>query len=79
MQPIKLEVRGVRCLECNGLDLKEKPEQARGGFGRCLRADPVIFVSYEMARNCLPFEPAPAEVVAARDIWAEKLPRWWRR
>jgi hypothetical protein len=75
----KMETRGIRCLDCTGLDLKGDPAAARRGFGRCLRADPVIFVSAEMARNCLPFEPAPPETVAKRDAWAAKLAPWFDR
>lgn len=75
----KLETRGIRCLDCTGLDLKGDPAAAKRGMGRCLRADSVIFVSVEMARNCLPFEPAPAEIVTARDAWAARLPPWFSR
>lgn len=76
--PIKLEARGVRCLECTGLDLKAHPAVAKEGAGRCQYAQPVVFVRYEMSRNCLPFDPAASQVVVARESWAELLPRWWR-
>lgn len=75
----KLETRGIRCLDCTGLDLKGDPAAAKRGFGRCTYAVPVIFVQFEGARNCLPFEPAPADVVAARDAWADRLPPWFSR
>lgn len=76
----RIEARGVRCLECAGLDLKSKPEHAKTGFGLCNPAVPVHFVSILMARNCILFEPAPAELVGARDTWATKsLKPFWKR
>jgi hypothetical protein len=75
----RIEARGVRCLECAGLDLKSKPEHAKTGFGQCTLADPVHFVSVLMARNCILFEPAPADMVEARDTWAANIQPFWKR
>lgn len=74
-----IEARGIRCLECSGLDLQAKPEAAKTGFGQCLRWNPVHFVSFQMSRNCIEFDQAPADVVEARDTWAASVPVFWRR
>lgn len=79
MPPNKLEARGVRCIECKHLDMKERPDLAQLGSGRCLAATPVIFVGFEMARNCWPFDPLPPDVVAARDSRLHNLPPWFDR
>lgn len=75
----KLETRGIRCLDCIGLDLKGRPDLAKIGTGTCQLVDPPVFVSVEMARNCLPFEPTLPDIVAKRDAWAAKLPPWFSR
>lgn len=75
----RYEARGVRCLECTALDLRSHPEQAKSGTGQCGAAEPPIFVSAVMARNCMPFEAAAPDVVEARDNWAKGLKMFWQR
>lgn len=70
----RIEVRGIRCLECTKLDLQTNKEQAKGGFGLCTAAIDLRFVSAPMARNCIDFDPAPPDVVKPRNDWAERLP-----
>lgn len=74
----RIESRGVRCLECSSLDLQANAEAAKNGFGQC-RAGFGPWVTFANARNCRRFEPAPAEQVAARDAWADKVPMFWQR
>lgn len=76
---MKIESRGITCLACRFLDLKGMPEHAKTGFGQCTVAEPVHFVSVQMARNCKLFEPAAPDLVEARDTWAAKLPLFWQR
>ena len=75
----RIESRGVRCLECAGLDLQGNPELAKAGTGRCLNAMAPHFVSILMSRNCVPFEQAPPEQVQARDRWASAIKMFWER
>lgn len=76
---MKIEARGIRCLDCSGLDLQHTPEAAKVGFGWCKLAQVPHYVSVAMARNCIDFVPADAEVVAKRDAWADRLPRLGQR
>lgn len=73
----RYETRGIRCLECAHVELQGDKEAAKRGFGKC-GADG-LYVSVIAARNCLPFDPAPDDVVQARDAWAEKLPMFWHK
>jgi hypothetical protein len=75
----RIETRGIRCLECKGLDLQTYKEQAKLGFGWCLLAELPHFVSAAMARNCRDFDQAPPEVVGPREKWADKLPLFPKR
>jgi hypothetical protein len=79
MPLIKLEARGVRCLECTGMEVKAAPGLAKTDTRRCLRIEPARFVSIEMSRNCWEFDPVPPDVVAARDAWVARLPPWFDR
>lgn len=73
----RYESRGVRCLECALVDLQGDKEAAKRGFGKCGASG--VYVSVIMARNCLPFDPAPDEVVQARDAWADRLRMFWQK
>ena len=75
----RYESRGVRCLECKGLDLKSHPEQVKGGFGWCALKPAPQFVSFAMSRNCLEFDPAPADVVGPRDAWDKSRRMFWQK
>lgn len=79
MEARRYESRGVRCLECRGLDLQSHPEQARGGFGWCALKPVPQFVSAGMARNCLEFEAAPEDVVAPREAWDNGRRMFWQK
>lgn len=70
----RIEARGIRCLECSGLDLQKFPEASKVGHGWCTLHAVPHYVAVAMARNCADFQPAPADVVAARDAWAARLP-----
>jgi hypothetical protein len=76
---MKIESRGVTCLECAGLDLKKYEEQAKNGFGWCAAAELPHFVSVRMARNCFDFAPAAPDVVEKRQRWADKMPLFMRQ
>lgn len=76
---MKIEARGIRCLDCSGLDLQSHPDRARGGFGQCQRWNPAQFVIANMSRNCMEFDQAPADVVEARDTWAAGLKNFWQK
>lgn len=75
-----IESRGVECVGCTRLDLKEYPDHAKLGWGCCSADPPFVFVRVQMARNCASFDPAPEEIVTARVVWANKnpLPAWQR-
>lgn len=75
----RYESRGVRCLECLGLDLKAHPDIAKTGFGWCTRKPVEQFVSFAMSRNCLEFDRAPDDVVGPRDAWAAKGRMFWQK
>lgn len=74
-----IESRGIRCLDCAGLDLKTQPERAKAGFGMCGHTNPAHFVVHQMSRNCSEFVADAPEVVEARDTWAAKQPMFWMR
>lgn len=76
---MKIEARGIRCLDCHSIDLKTRPEISKGGFGQCTAWNPVRFVSFSMSRNCAEFTAAPADLVEARDTWAASQPMFWQR
>lgn len=69
----RIESRGVRCLECQHVELQGDKEAAKRGFGKCLAASPPPYVSVIAACNCTPFDRAPDDVVGPRDAWAAKL------
>lgn len=75
----RYESRGVRCLECQHVELQGDKEAARRGFGKCLAASPPHYVSVIAARNCLPFDRAPDEVVGPREVYAEKIRMFWQK
>ncbi len=74
----RYESRGVRCLECQHVELQGDKEAAKRGFGRCATVETRGYVSVIMSRNCVEFDPAPAEVVGPREAWAEKLRMFWQ-
>lgn len=77
---MKIESRGVECLNCKNLDLKSCPAEAKEGYGRCTIDPPGVFVRVQMARNCASYDPAAPEIVEARIVWAAKIktPAWQR-
>lgn len=79
MNEQRYESRGIECLSCLHIDLQSDKEAAKRGFGKCKAVDPQPYVSALCARNCLPFDPAPAEVVGPREEWAKKLKHFWQK
>ena len=75
-----IEHRSITCLACRNLDLKERPAEAREGFGRCTIDPPYVFVRIQQSRNCKSYEAAAEDQVKAREQWSSKikLPAWQR-
>jgi len=61
------------CLHCTQLDLRTHRDHAKVGMGVCkLEKLPGVFVTISYERDCKQFEPAPADVKAARDAWRKR-------
>lgn len=76
----RIEARGVRCLDCRGVDLQKFPDTARNGFGWCTLHAVPHFVSVTMARNCMEFDAAPADAVKERAALIDaKAVMFWRK
>ena len=75
----RYESRGVRCLECAGLDLKSHPDIAKTGVGWCALKPVEQFVSFAMSRNCLEYDRAPDEVIKPREKWDEGRRMFWQK
>lgn len=75
-----IEHRGIRCLDCQHLDLQSYKQQSQLGWGRCKAVPDTTFVRVAMSRNCADYEPADADTVKAREDWVSKqtLPAWQR-
>lgn len=64
----------VRCLDCEHINLKERPKMANEGFGKC-KLNPVCgqYVSYLYRRECRGFKRADEEKILARYAWQDQL------
>jgi hypothetical protein len=77
---MKIEARGVRCLDCKALDMRKYPDAATNGFGWCPAPEVGHFVSVTMARNCMDFDAAPAEAAKQRAPLIDvKAVMFWRK
>lgn len=60
----------MKCLNCEHIDMRSYPRQAKHGYGRCAVQEN-RFVAFIYEQKCSGFSQAPADMVSKRIEWWE--------